>query len=144
MAGTITGTFTRIMTQQGRPQIAEMVLTCKGDASNGSFPQVVINDLACVSGLYDLRGLKLYSVKSYPGTIPPTDESDLEILDKYGIDLLGGKGLNLIDATSKTWVPVGPSSFALPALITGDITVSITNNSVNKADVTIALEFTGD
>ena len=143
MAGTITGTLERIQTQMGRPQIVEIVLTCTASADNASFPATVVNTLSGIS-TWDLRGLKLYSVKAAPGAVAPTDESDLTITDKYGVDLLGGKGINLIDATSKTWCPAGPEGYALPALITGDITVNISNNAVNSAITTIILEFVGD
>lgn len=141
--GTITGTLERIQTQQGRPQIVEIVLTCTASADNASYPATVVNTLSGIS-TWDLRGLKLYSVKAIPGGTAPTDESDLTITDEYGVDLLGGKGTNLIDATSKTWTPAGPSNYALPALITGNITVNITNNAVNSAVVTLVLELTGD
>ena len=143
MAGTITGTLERIQTQMGRPQMVEIVLTCTADAATATYPATVVNTLENISD-WDLRGLKLYSVKAYPGAVAPTDGTDLTITDKYGVDLLGGKGENLIDATSKTWCPAGPSNYALPALITGNITVNITNNAVNSAVTTIILELVGD
>lgn len=142
MAGSITGTLERIQTQQGRPQMVEIVLTCTADAGNGSYPATVVNTLSGIS-TWDLRGLKLYSVKAIPGATPPTDQSDCTITDEYGVDLLGGKGENLIDATSKTFIPAGPGAFAQPALITGNITVNITNNSVNSAATTLVLELIG-
>jgi hypothetical protein len=141
--GTITGAITRIQTQQGRPQIVTVVLTCTASADNASYPATVVNTLENIS-TWDLRGLKLYSVKAIPGDTAPTDATDLTITDEYGVDLLGGKGADLIDATSKTWIPAGPSNFALPALITGNITVTITNNLVKSAVTTIVLELVGD
>lgn len=146
MAGTITGVLTRMITKLGRPSMATLRLTCTADAANGSFPAMVINPLAVDinNSSFDIRGLKLYSVKAIPGDTAPTDATDCTITDADGVDLLGGKGADLIDATSKTWVPFGPSTFALPALITGDISINITNNSVNSAQTTIVLELTGD
>ena len=143
MAGTITGVLNRIQTQQGRPKIAEVVLTCTADAG-GAYPETVVNTLAGLAG-FDIRGLKLYSIKSIPDAVkPPTDVSDITILDKYGVDLLGGKGIELIKAASKTWTLVGPTGYNAPALITGDITVKVANNNENGAIVILALEFTGD
>lgn len=148
--GTIVGLLTRIQTPQGRPPICKLALTCTagaaGDANAHLFPATVVNTLAVDSNgnSYDIRGLKLYSVKAYPGDTAPTDATDCTITDEYGVDLLGGKGENLIDATSKTWIPAGPSNFALPALITGNITLNITNNSVDSAVTTIILELVGD
>ena len=148
--GTITGLLTRIQTPQGRPPICKLALTCTagaaGDANAHLFPATVINPLAVDANgnLFDIRGLKLYSVKAYPGATAPTDATDLTITDEYGIDLLGTKGTNVINATSKTWTPVGPENYALPALITGNITVNITNNLVDSAITTLVLEFVGD
>jgi len=142
MAGTITGVLNRIQTQQGRPKIAEVVLTCTAH-TDGTYPATVVNTLAGLAG-FDIRGFKLYSVKSIPGTTPPTVASDLTILDKHGVDLLGGKGTDFIDATDKKWALVGPVGYNAPALITGDITVNIANNSVNSAIVTLVLELTED
>jgi hypothetical protein len=148
--GTITGLLTRIQTPQGRPPICKLALTCTagaaGDANAHLFPATVINPLAVDSNgtLFDIRGLKLYSVKAIPGGTAPTDATDLTITDEYGVDLLGGKGTDLVDATSKTWIPAGPVGYAFPALITGNITVNITNNLVDSAVTTLVLEFVGD
>ena len=146
MAGTITGVLTRMGVRQGSPQISKLVLTCTADSVAATYPATVVNPLAVDSNgySYDIRGLKLYSVKAYPGTTAPTDATDLTITDEFGVDLLGGKGANLIDATSKTWVPAGPAGYAFPALITGNITVTITNNAVVSAVTTIILELVGD
>jgi len=148
--GTITGVLMRIQTKQGRPSMAVLRLTCTagaaGDANAHLFPATIINPLAVDADgvLFDIRGLKIYSVKAFPGDPAPTDATDVTITDQYNVDLLGGKGADLIDSSSKTWIPVGPSTFALPALITGDITVNITNNEVDSAVTTLVLELTGD
>lgn len=148
--GTIIGVLDRIQTKQGRPSMAVLRLTCTagaaGDANAHLFPATVINPLAVDSNgsLFDLRGLKLYSVKAYPGATAPTAATNVTITDEYGVDLFGGKGTALVDATNKTWIPIGPANYALPALITGDITVTVTNNLVNGAITTLILELTGD
>jgi hypothetical protein len=146
MAGTITGVLSRIGVRQGSPQICKLVLTCTGDAATGSYPATILNPLAVdIDGsLFDIRGLKIYSVKAYPGGTAPTDATDATITDEYGIDLLGGKGTDLVDATSKTWIMAGPVDSYMPPLITGNITLTITNNSVASAVTTIILELVGD
>lgn len=146
MAGTITGVLTRIAVRQGSPQICKFVLTCTADADDSSFPATILNPLAVDSNgvSFDIRGLKLYSVKAYPGSPAPTDATDLTITDEFGVDLLGTKGTNFIDATSKTWIPAGPENYSFPALITGNITVNISNNAVKSAVTTIILELVGD
>ena len=147
--GTITGLLTRVYTPLGQPKVAKLVLTCTagaaGDADAGTYPATVLNPLAVDANgsLFDIRGLKIYSVKAYPGTTAPTDATDVTITDEFGIDLLGGKGADLVDATTKTFIPSGPGAFAQPALITGNITINITNNAVAEAVTTIVCELMG-
>ena len=140
MAGTITGVLTRIAVPEGRPRMSKLVLTCVGDAANGSFPAAVLNDLQTD---YLIEGLQFYSIKTIPGDTAPTDNSDITITDEYGVDLLGGKGTNLISATAKKWTLFGPENYTAAALITGDVTINISNNSVNSADITIVIELIG-
>ena len=142
MAGTITGVLTRLGSNKG----CKLELTCTADAADHTLPVTELNPLAVDSAgaTFDLRGLKLYSVKAIPGATAPTDATDLTITDEYGVDLLGGKGTDLIDATTKTFIPAGPGAFAQPALITGTISATITNNAVNSAVFKLVLEFIGD
>jgi len=147
--GTITGVLTRIPTSANLSRAAKLVLTCvagaAGDANAGLYPATVINPLAVDAdgNYFDIRGLKINAVKAYPGTTAPTDATDVTITDEYGIDLLGGKGADLVDATTKTFIPAGPGAFAQPALITGNISLNITNNSVAEAQTTIIVELIG-
>lgn len=141
-AGTIVGAINRIQSQQGRPQIVKVFLTCTASADDHTYPETIVNTLENVSD-YDLRGLSLYSVKAIPGTTGPTDNSDLTITDEDGVDLLGGKGENIIDNATSSFIPAGPGAFAQPAPITGDITINLSGNSVNSAVVTLVLLFVG-
>ena len=143
MSGTITGVLTRAKCQQG--QVAKLVLTCTADADAATFPAAVLNTLA-VDGdgrSFDIRGLQGYSIKVIPGSPAPTDASDITITDEYGIDLLGGKGTNLISATNKTWALFGPSGYSVSALISGNTTITISNNAVKSAVITIVIELIG-
>jgi len=142
MAGTITGVLNRIQTPDGRPKIAEVVLTCTADAGDSSYPATVLNTLAGLAD-FDIRGLKLHSLKTIPGTPGPTDDSDITVTDKYGVDLLGGKGADIIDNAAKNWVVFGYSTYTIEPLITGNITVTITNNAVNGAVTTVVIELVG-
>jgi len=64
---------------------------CTADPSDGSI------DVFTVDSLSDFY---LYSVETWPGAVAPTDASDLTLIDTTtGEDLLGGSGLNSIDAT---------------------------------------------
>jgi hypothetical protein len=144
MAGTVTGSFTRIPTQQGRPQMAKLVLAFTADETAHTFPSTVLNDLPAVSGLFTLEGLQLYSIKCIPYAVtPPTGGGSITVTDEYGLDLLGGKGSGMISNTNKTWALFGPSESDVCALVTGDITINVSGNSVNSAKLTIIIEFIG-
>ena len=140
MAGSITGELIRVSNQnQGRPSIAKLVLTCVADAA-ATFPATVLNDLQTA---HRIEGLQLYSIKTIPGDTAPTTDSDITITDEYGVDLLGGKGTNLISNTAKKWALFGPQNYTASALITGDVTINISNNSVKAAEITIVIELLG-
>lgn len=140
MPGTITGAIERINTPLDRPSLTILTLTCTGDSANGSYPATVINTLTDIAK-YDLRGLKLYSLVTSPGTTGPTDNSDMTITDKYGIDILGGAGANIVDNSANNRVFINPDTAA--SIITGNWTINITNNSVDSAVTTVVLELLG-
>jgi len=141
MAGSITGELIRVSNQnQGRPSIAKLVLTCVADADAATFPATVLNDLQTA---HRIEGLQLYSIKTIPGGTAPTADSDITITDEYGVDLLGGKGTNLISDTAKKWALFGPQNYTASALITGDVTINIANNSVKSAEITVVIELLG-
>lgn len=148
--GTITGVFSKIQTQQARPQVCKLTLKATagaaGDANAHLFPSTVLNTLSVDSdgNTRDLRGLQLYSMKVIPdGSAPPTSGSSITITDDVGVDLLGGKGAGIVVGTTKTWSLFGPSGSVASALVTGDITINITGNSTNSAVVTLILELIG-
>ncbi len=140
MPGTITGTIERFEVG-GRPS-AKIILTCTADADAASYPATVINTLENIAK-YDIRGMFLSEVKTIPGSTGPTDDTDFTITDEYGVDILGSRGTNAIDNATKNHIVAGVASNYQPALITGNLTLTITNNSVKSAVVTIVLNLIG-
>jgi hypothetical protein len=132
MAGTITASVNTFKT------MTEVKLRCAADAAAATFTATVLGSLP---GMPDLRGLFLYSVKAYPGSPAPTDASDLTITDQDGIDLLGGRGVDLIDNTTMTSVCAGTPITDMPMPVTGPLTINITNNVVNAAVIHLKLLF---
>jgi hypothetical protein len=118
--------------------MVEITLDCRADAAAATFDAVVLNGL---SGVPDILGLKLYNVKAWPGSTAPTDATDLTITDAEGIDILGGRGTDLIDATTMTSCCAGSINTEMPMPIMGPITINITNNAVNAAVIKIKLLF---
>lgn len=140
MAGTVVGEFTRLRTNVGRPKAAKLALTCTADAALASYPSTVLNNLAALSGLWDIRGMMIRSLKAIPSAVTaPTDKSSLTIKDEYGVDLLEGAGDLFIPATGTAWT----INSVFPALITGDTTLAITGNSVVSAVVVLVIELIG-
>jgi hypothetical protein len=143
--GTVTGAIERINTPQNRPSLTILTLTCTAGAAGGApgdhlFPATVINTLSGISD-YDLRGLKLYSIVTVPGTTGPLDNSDITITDRYGADVLAGAGANIVDNTAINRVVFNPDTAAV--IITGDLTLNITNNTTASAVTTVVLELIG-
>lgn len=92
---------------------------------------------------YNLRGMFLYMIRTYPGGTAPTDATDLYIYQhsSSGKDVLDGGGVDKIDATSTlTFQPfINSSENGVP--ITGDLFIAASNNSVNAAVFTVELHF---
>ncbi len=139
-AATVTGTSTPYYSRSdGKLEgyIVHLICTASSPATTLS------NSIDTISGVstYLLNGTRLNSVKAYPGATAPTDATDITITDPYGIDLLGGKGTDLIDSASKTETLVGPSGAYAPMRSIGTKSISITNNSVSEAIMNIVLDF---
>jgi len=92
---------------------------------------------------YNLRGMFLYMIRTYPGATATTDASDFYLYQhaSNGKDILDGGGVDKLDATSTlTFQPlINGSEAGVP--VTGDLWFYAENNSVNAAIVTIELHF---
>ena len=106
---------------------------CTADPSDGSF------DVYSAGGF---SGFYLYSVETWPGAVAPTDASDLTLIDATtGEDLLGGSGLNSIDATDANTV-IPRSSFMsvnFYHMMKDTLNLTITGNSVNSAIINVRI-----
>ena len=92
---------------------------------------------------YNLRGMFLYYIRTYPGGTAPTDASDFYLYQhsSTGKDVLDGGGVDKLDATSTLTIQplINSTDSGMP--ITGDLYFFAENNSVNAAIVTIELHF---
>ena len=106
-----------------------LTFTCVA-ASDGSF---VATDSSMVVVGYVTR------VVTNPGTTAPTDNWDLSIADKDGIDLTGANLLQNRDTATSEEVPVRYTDHALYGgkMIFSEVTATITGNSVNGAEIVI-------
>lgn len=138
MAGTIELQYTQIT-----DKLIEVKALCTADASAHTFPATVISPRPVNSDV-DLVGWKLYGVLAVPGALGPTDDTDLTLTDLDGVDLLGARGTNLIDETAKTSCCAGTALTDMPMPVTGPITITISNNSVDSAVTTLKIMFIKD
>lgn len=121
----------------GRGPATELVLECTGDADT----TVTIsesNNATYVKGFY------LVEVITYPtsGGTAPTDATDFTLL-MDGMDILGGKGTNMIDATTTkhTFPYSADTDMYYSPIIDGTLSMAIANQVVSGADFTIKLKF---
>ena len=143
-AGTMTQSDAEILTStDGQSNLTRIIYACTGNSSDGTFP----NDSTQATNAANaamIKGKQLVEVRAYPspgGTAP--DAADITIIDEYGADLLGGKGVGLISATVKqTCTPYNAftSSWYFP-IITGALTPKIANQAKASANITIELIF---
>lgn len=73
-----------------------------------------------------------------PGATQPTANYDIVINDENGIDVLAGTGQNRSASAAEAVAPVMTSG-ATPVPVSGDLTVVVSNNSVNSATVKLQL-----
>ena len=124
----------------------KLTLACTLD-SGGDFE---LSEALSTNIVNSLHGFYLYSVTAYPGATPSTDNADLTIMatdsgTNKSVDILGGNGTDLIDATtSKETIPaIGFAGLNLYHIMDKDNTYTITtaNNAVASADPTLELIF---
>jgi len=140
MAGKINATYKGIRRKGAdHDSMIEVRLECTADSAAATYPAYTLKSKG--GNTIDLTGYFLYSAKAWPGATAPTDATDLTITDIDGVDLLGGRGTDFIDATSKTSTSAGTLVTDMPMPITSNLTITITNNAVNSAVCYIKLLF---
>lgn len=125
-AGTITETWMAI-------GVRDYVLkfTCTADAADGSFPSY--QTVKAVDGW-------VYLITTDPGSIAPTDDYDIIIKDREGVDISGGMLANRDESNSEQIIPKINNNY-VSRRVYGPLTIEITNNSVNSASVVVSVYF---
>lgn len=109
---------------------------CTGDIANGSIPAKAFSAeaMALIQGTHWLAQVKTYPTSG--GTAP--DAADVTVT-MNGMDLLGGKGVNLIHATAtQDTIPYSlfMTSYRYPP-VTDTITTAVANQATASANYTI-------
>lgn len=134
------GSCTESYGYRGKTQnLFRVTLVCTGDASDGSIPNQTLSNAVT----HEIYGMYLYQVTAYPtagGTAP--DAADITV--KVGnLDLLGGKGTNLLHATlTYDTFPYSTymSMYRFPAIGSTPV-VALANQGTASANFTIVLDF---
>lgn len=126
MAGTVTLQHVKV------GNIRKVVATCVGDAANGSFPTIA---LPAFEGM-------LLSLATAPGVPNPTALYDITLVDQFSHDVLEGVGANRSATLAEKVNIVYSGTSAHPPVDEADtLTLTIANNSVNSAQITITLYY---
>lgn len=134
------GTCVQSANRDTNAAIFVVKFVCSGSPDDGAIPNTDVN---AASMAKIINKLYLFSVVAYPtvgGTAP--DAADVSVY-MNGMDLLGGKGANLIHATvTQDTFPYSAfmSSYRYPA-ITNTLQLRVANQATINANWTIELLF---
>ena len=124
-----------------------VTLTCVGDASTGSFPATVVPLTGYYPtnylNIYNLTGYMLYEVGRTPGTTQPTASYTVTIKDAQGFALDLGLLTTNGSASAAQLTSISSTTAPYPVFPTvrSALTVAITANSVDSANITLDLIF---
>lgn len=107
-----------------------VVIDWTADASDGSVPATALDSATMIF----IQGYHLDAGETDPGATAPTDNYDITVTDEWGLDLFGGALLNRDTSATEIKRPVVDSvPLYGSAPIPGQLTVTISGNSVNAA-----------
>ena len=109
--------------------------------TNGTVDDTYLSD-STAKMLTFFRGYRLSVVRVFFGSPAPLENSDFELLESSnGVDVLGGAGLNTIDAaTNNSFLPlIGVTPYEAP--VYGPLKLHVTSNNVNGAKFRIVMSF---
>ena len=116
-------------------------VTCTHDTTPGTAEDAVPTSLMSFIN----RGY-IYMMRITPGATGPTDNSDLQIQDASGFDVVvaAGNGANVIDNATDTrfFLPDGATPGTDNYFVMGDgqaWTITVTNNDVNNSSWTLVM-----
>jgi hypothetical protein len=125
-----------------------VTLTCTADASAGTYPSTTVpvtghSPSSTILNAYNLTGYYLYEVGRTPGSTAPTANYTVTIKDTQGFALdLGLLTTNgSASAAQLTGISSATAPYPIYPVVRSSLTVAITANSVNSAQITLDLIF---
>ena len=125
-AGTSTIKKTQVASMESPKEWIVLSIVWVADTSHA------FSDLTLSDTTYELDGYELVGIETYPGGTAPTNGYVTAIKDALGVTIGTNTGSNTAGVISA-------GSYMIP--VTGDLTFSITGNSVNSATATCKLFF---
>ena len=111
-------------------QVGVIVVTLVADDTDGSFNTIQLNQLQ-----HNILGWYLVEARTDPGSTAPQDNYDITLVGSVsGIDFANANLMNRDTTTSEAVYLDGP-------IVNEFITVTVTGNNVNSAEVTLYLFF---
>jgi len=130
------------------PETVIVTLTCTADASAHTFPATTVPltgsyPSGSLLNAYNLTGYILYAVGRTPGTTQPTANYTTTIKDADGYAL--DQALLTTNGSASnpqfTWMTTGTAPYPVFPVVRSALTVQISANSVNSAQITLDLVF---
>lgn len=126
-AGTVTQTHQRV------GNIRKAIFTVTADAADASVPATAIS--------VKIEG-RLVQLITDPGATAPTDNYDITLVDGNGLDVLQGVGANRDTTNTEAAAIVFAGTSINPVVDETDtLTLTIANNLVNSATLTVTLVY---
>ena len=124
-----------------------VTLSCTADASAHTYPSTTValtgSSPSSLLNAYNLRGYYLYEVGRTPGTTQPTANYTVTITDAQGFALDLGLLTTNGSAGAAQLTPISSATAPYPVfnVVRSALTVAISANSVNSAQITLDLIF---
>ena len=124
-------------------------MTCTFDTTPGTAVDTFPTDAPAGASMSMMgiinQGLLIYNMSITPGTIGPTDDSDLQITDSAGVVYLSatGNGKDVIDNATKTSQIMGDGPGGTSKYIKGNglvLSLTVTNNVVNNSSFVMGFD----
>lgn len=114
-------------------QIRKKVITITADSGDGSVPNTAMG----------LRGW-VFMVVTNPGSPAPTDDYDIVLNDSNGFDIMGGTLANRDQTNTEQAFPLLVGTTYGQRYVDGSLTMALSNNIVNSAQIVINIYYERD
>lgn len=131
------GTVTQTMARLGESNFYVLTISWTADAAAATVPATAL--ITTGVGSRGTSGFIITQVITNPGSVAPTDNYDITLVDADGFDIMGGALVDRDTANTERAVPA-----VVNAIIPGTVTFTLANNAVNSATGTVMIYLSAD